>query len=52
MCFVRIWEETAIISLHFINPLTLELNSYAQRCLPRFFTEDFNFEKAHCVTSL
>jgi hypothetical protein len=26
-----------------INPLTPELNPSAQRCLPRFFTGDFNF---------
>jgi hypothetical protein len=25
------------------NPLTPELNPSAQRCLPRFFTGDFNF---------
>jgi hypothetical protein len=28
-----------------INPLTPELNPSAQRCLPRFFTEDFNVLK-------
>jgi hypothetical protein len=26
-----------------LNPLTPELNLSAQRCLPRFFTGDFNF---------
>jgi hypothetical protein len=26
-----------------VNPLTSELNPSAQRCLPRFFTGDFNF---------
>jgi hypothetical protein len=26
-----------------INPLTPELDPSAQRCLPRFFTGDFNF---------
>jgi hypothetical protein len=26
-----------------INPLTPELNAPAQRCLPGFFTGDFNF---------
>jgi hypothetical protein len=26
-----------------VNPLTLELNPSAQRCLPRFFIGDFNF---------
>jgi hypothetical protein len=26
----------------FINPLTPELNPTAQRCLPRFFTGDFD----------
>jgi hypothetical protein len=26
-----------------INPLTPELNPSAQRCLPSFFTGDFNF---------
>jgi hypothetical protein len=25
------------------NPLALELHPSAQRCLPRFFTGDFNF---------
>jgi hypothetical protein len=28
----------------FLTPLTPELNPSAQRCLPRFFTGDFNFE--------
>jgi hypothetical protein len=27
--------------LHFFNPLTLELNPSAQRCLTRFLTGDF-----------
>jgi hypothetical protein len=27
----------------FFNPLMPELNPSAQRCLPRFFTWDFNF---------
>jgi hypothetical protein len=35
-----------------INPLTPELNPSVQRCLPRFFTGDFNFYRAHCATSL
>jgi hypothetical protein len=26
-----------------VNPLTPELNSSAERCLPRVFTGDFNF---------
>jgi hypothetical protein len=26
-----------------INPLTPELNTSAQRCLPRLFTGNFNF---------
>jgi hypothetical protein len=26
-----------------LNPLTPKLNPSAQRCLPRFFTEDFKF---------
>jgi hypothetical protein len=33
------FENTIVIS----NPLTPELNPSAQRCLARFFTEDFNF---------
>jgi hypothetical protein len=28
---------------HTLNPLTTELNSSAQRCLPILFTGDFNF---------
>jgi hypothetical protein len=28
-------------NMHIINPLTLELNPSAQRCLTRFFTGDF-----------
>jgi hypothetical protein len=27
----------------YFNPLTPELNPSAQRCLPKFFTGDFNF---------
>jgi hypothetical protein len=27
---------------YWVNPLTPELNPSAQRCLPRFFTGDFN----------
>jgi hypothetical protein len=32
-----------------INPLTLELNPSAQRCLMRFFTGDFAFWTVHFV---
>jgi hypothetical protein len=30
-------------SMTCFNPLTPELNPSAQRCLPKFFTGDFNF---------
>jgi hypothetical protein len=39
-------------SLQEVSLLTPELNPFAQRCLPRFYTGDFNFKIAHCVTSL
>jgi hypothetical protein len=35
-----------------VKHLRQELNPSAQRCLPRFFTGDFNFLRAHCATSL
>jgi hypothetical protein len=35
-----------------LTTLTLELNPSAQRCLPRYFTGDFNFQSAHYATSL
>jgi hypothetical protein len=35
--------------LHNINPLMLELNPSAQRCLTRFFTEDFASWTAHFI---
>jgi hypothetical protein len=34
---------TGFVEFPVINPLTPELNPSAQRCLPRFFTGDFNF---------
>jgi hypothetical protein len=37
------FSKTCIENSSFINPLTPELNPSAQRCLPRFFTGDFNF---------
>jgi hypothetical protein len=35
-----VWQYSENI---LINPLTPELNPSAKRCLPRFFTGDFNF---------
>jgi hypothetical protein len=39
-------------SLQEVSPLAPELNPFAQRFLPRFYTGDFSFKIAHCVTSL
>jgi hypothetical protein len=38
-------ENFTSISFQRINPLTPELNPSAQRCLPIFFTGDFNFKE-------
>jgi hypothetical protein len=38
LCLVDIYWRVCMF-----NPLTPELNPSAQRCLPRFFTGDFNF---------
>jgi hypothetical protein len=35
-----------------MDPLTPELNPSAQRCLLRFLLGIFNFERAHCETSV
>jgi hypothetical protein len=35
--------------MDFINPLTLELNPSAQRCLTRYFTGDFASSTVHLV---
>jgi hypothetical protein len=38
---VRMYPERATTRRGKFNPLTPELNTSAQRCLTRFFTEDF-----------
>jgi hypothetical protein len=38
-----VWKDSLKNSVKAINPITLELNPSAQRCLTRFFTGDFAF---------
>jgi hypothetical protein len=42
-CKFHLTVQVQIWKIYLINPLTPELNPSAQRCLPKFFTGDFNF---------
>jgi hypothetical protein len=43
------FTATKALNIRTFNPLTPELNSSAQRCLKRFFTEDFASSTVHFV---
>jgi hypothetical protein len=43
------YKTGKLLALHYVNPLTPELNLSSQRCLTRFFTWDFASCTVHFV---